>query len=191
MRKLTKPAPTPETVVEHIRDRLSKQIETSEKYRNRYETENDPEAVVEFIRGHHFALKELWVINAVMAWRQSGQFDLIRRAFLPHKGERPEGFEKASFDFFLTERVDTLIRQGIRTKTAAFEKVKPPNNVYLDPLRIRNIYYATKKKTPQIYIQVNAETLSFMAFPAKVQVDVDGKILTVFGKWEFTIPLKS
>jgi hypothetical protein len=191
MRKPTKPAPTTETVVEHIRGRLSKQIETSEKYRNRYEAENDPEAAVEFIRGNHFALKEPWVIGAVMAWRQAGQFDLIRRAFLPHQGERArEGFEKASFDFFLTERVDKLITQGM-TKTAAFEKVKPPNGLNLSPGTIKNIYHATKKKTPQIYIQVNADSLTIMAFPAITQVDVDGKILTVFGHWKFTIPLKS
>jgi hypothetical protein len=183
-----KPAPTPEAAI--IGGRLSKQTEISEKYRNRYETANDPEAAVEFIRGNHFALKEPWVVDAVENWRQSGQFDLIRRAFLPHKGERPERFEKAAFDFFLTERVDKLVGQGM-TKAAAFEKVTPPNDVQLDPLRIRNIYYETKKKTPQIHIQRTAETLTIMAFPAIMRVDVDGKILTFFGRWKITFPLKS
>ena len=124
-----------------------------------------------------------------MTWHQASAVDLIRRAFLPHKGERPEKLKKVVFDFFLTERIEKLITQGM-SASAAFQTVKPPSNINLDPLRIRNIYYATKKKKPHIYIQKTAETLTVTAFPAKWQFDLDGKTITGFGKWEFSIPLK-
>jgi hypothetical protein len=186
----TKPTKPEEAATVFIRDRLAEQIKTSEKYRDRYEKSNDPEAVIEFIRGFHFALKEAWVIQAVMLWHQAGAVDLIKRAFLPHKGERPEKLKKAVFDFLLTEKIDKLILQGM-TATAAFQTVKPPLDTHLDPLRIRNIYYATKKKTPQIYIKKTAETLTVMAFPAKWQILIEGGFFTGFGNWEFTIPLNN
>ena len=185
----TKPTTPEEAATVFIRDRLTEQIKTSEKYRDRYEKDNDPEAVIEFIRGFHFALKEAWVIQAVMLWHQAGAVDLIKRAFLPHKGERPEKLKKAIFDLRLTEAIDKLIEQG-KTASAAFQTVKPPFDIHLDPLRIRNIYYATKKKTPQIHITKTAETLTVTAFPAKWQIPIEDGFYTGFGKWEFSIPLK-
>ena len=193
MKKTTRTKPTGAMTEEawtlYIRDRIVEQIKTSKEYRDRYEKLNDPEVVIEFIRRNHFALKEGWVIKIVISWIQTGERDLLKRAFLPHKGESPKKYQKTAFNFFLTERVDRLVEQGM-TKTMAFQTVKPPTDIHLDPGRIRNIYYATKKKKPQIYIQRTAETLTITAFPAKIQFDVDGKTLTFFGNFEYSIPLK-
>ena len=148
-----RPKATPKKIF--IENHLKEQSKTSEGYRERFEKTRDPGVVVEFIRETPFALKEEWVVDVIISWLHMGKFELIKRAFLPHKGERSNEYVKEAINFFLCERIDRLVAQGM-TKTEAFETVDLHFGkvlVQLDPGTIRNRYYATKKE-PKMYIQL-------------------------------------
>lgn len=94
----------------------------------------------------------------------------------------------------ITQKIDDLVAQGMnKTKAVNYHCAQPNKiiqhwNIHTD--RIKKIYYATKKKKPEIYVREYADSFEMYAYPAKCVITENGKDYACFGLLGYRIPKK-
>ena len=159
--------------------------QVSLEYYQRFQEKENPEVIVEFVRFSLFALKEEWVVGAIIKLMLQGQHHSLKKIFSLKRGEKKSENQLAIRNILITEKVDRLVAQGV-SKTKAFEDIcsqkdglASPSNINED--QIKKIYYATKKKKPQIYVCSHGDFFEVMIYPAKIAFMYDGQSLSAFG----------
>jgi len=157
----------------------------SQQYNSRFKEKEDPEVIVEFVRFSLFALKEEWVVGAIIKLMLQGQHHSLKKIFSPKRGVKISENQRAIRNILITEKVDRLVAQGM-SKTKAFEDIDSQKdgltslwNINED--QIKKIYYTTKKKKPQIYVCSHGDFFEIMIYPAKIAVMHGGQSLSAFG----------
>jgi hypothetical protein len=157
------------------------------KYYERFQTNRNPEMLIEFVRSSYFALLEGWVVRVVMQWHIEGKHDLLRKVFLPQQGERAEKNVLIMRNLLITEKIDALLAKGM-DKTTAIECYCAENSsivryANIDVDHVRKIYYSTKRKKPEIYVREDSDSFEMYLYPAKCVITENGKDYVFFGLW--------
>lgn len=155
------------------------------EYYQRFQEKEDPEVIVEFVRFSLFALKEEWVVGAIIKLMLQGQHHSLKKIFSPKRGGRISENQQAIRNILITEKVDRLVAQGM-SKTKAFEDIYSQQDGLasswsINEDQIKKIYYATKKKKPLIYVCSHGDFFEVMIYPAKTAFTYDGQSFSAFG----------
>jgi hypothetical protein len=174
----------------YIEKTLKIQKAASEKARLAYEKTGDPEMVIEYIKKSKSgaALHEPWINAAIQRFIRNDRSDLLKKAFLPRRGENKEARHRELEDMMFFERIEKQRRAGKSLKEAWItESERTGGGISEEELRsIKNKYYRAKRIKTEITIQETADSFAMTAFPAKItQGD-----LVMFGEWKITFPKK-
>jgi hypothetical protein len=150
-----------------------------------FQQKKDLSIIIEFVRSTPYALKEKWIVEYITELMTRGQHRSLRKIFSPKKGQRWLKNEVAIRNLIIADKVDRFVRQGMN-KTQAFEYIYSKDNLIvskwnIDVGQIRKIYYATKRKQPQLYVSNLENVLEINVYPAKVEVISYGKTHSFFG----------
>lgn len=165
-----------------LRRRKKEWERKSLKYYKRFQKDRSPGVIIEFVKSSSFALLEGWVMRVIMQWRIEGKHGLLQKVFLPQQGERAENNMYIMRNAIISHSIDALVAQGMN-KTAAIECYCAQDNpivrywnVHVD--QIRRIYYATKKKRPDVYVYEDSNSFVMYVYPAKCVI---GENCILFG----------
>ena len=155
------------------------------QYYLRFQEKEDPEVIVELVRFSLLALKEDWVIEAIMKLMLQGHHHSLQKLFSQKRGGKLSENKHTIRNLLITEKIERLVAQGM-SKTQAFEHIfTSENNIVRDwnieKDQIRKIYYQTKKKAPQVYVHSHGDFLEVMIYPAHIVLMKEGHGLSAFG----------
>lgn len=173
-----------------IKKTLKTQRNASDKARLAYEKTGDPEIVIKFIKRSKAgsALQETWINTAIQGFIRNDRSDLLKKAFLPRRGENKETRRRELEGMMFFERIEKQRRAGKSLKEACItESERTGGGISEKELTaLTNKYQVAKKIKTEITIQETAESFVMTAFPAKIKLDD----LAVFGTWTITFPKK-
>jgi hypothetical protein len=157
----------------------------SMQYCRTFQETEDPEVLIEFVKSSLFSLKEGWVIEAVMKLVTHGEYGILRKMFTLKRGQKKEN-QIAIRNLILMDKIDRLVAQGMN-KTKVFEQIISPKNEIIrywnigSSNQIKKIYYATRKKKPQVYVQPHGDFIDIWIYPARISVQDNGRDHSLFG----------
>ena len=169
-----------------IKEKYNQWRQISGEYQHAFLSKHDPEVIIEFLKKHSFALKETWVVCQVTKWLLNDRNDLLKRGFLPRRGEQNERNRKKIEYLIIVNEINKLIKKGF-TKTQAFEEYANRSHTLRSIEGVRNIYYRTLRQKPEIYVSDNGNKISISVFPAKIEFDVNGYKQKLFGSWTIEV----
>lgn len=173
----------------YIEKTLKEQKAVSDKKRLEYEKTGNPEIVISYIKNSKSGavLQEAWINKAIQGFIRTDQTDILKKAFLPHRGENKESRKRDIKNMIFAERIDKRRRAGQSLKESLLNEIGNMNNGSMleDKLiSLKNQYSRAKKIKTEVTIQETAKFFTISAFPAKIIKDN----LTVFGEWTINFP---
>ena len=178
-----------------IESTLKRQTRASEKARLEYEATNDPQVVISFIKSSPAAagLNEPWVRKTIQEWIWNDQYDFLKHAFLPRRGESDKKNRQKLENMMFRQRIDNY-RQTGQTLNGAFICELQRNgggdltgdDLDKELIRLKNKYNRARRITTELSIQETADSIILTGFPAKVACN--GTF--IFGNFRLTFPKK-
>jgi hypothetical protein len=164
----------------YIEKTLRKQQAMSEKAQLSFEKTHDPQTVIEYVKRSPSgaAIKETWVLEAILGWIRNDQHDLLKSAFLPRRGERSKARGRSIEAMMFVESIDKYRRDGKSLNEALISKAEITGGSNLrdaalerELTTLKNKYYRAKRIKTEVTIQETPGAYIISAFPAFVEID--------------------
>ena len=140
--------PQPSRIIEDIlssKETLDRRFNRcSQCLHDEYLKTKDPKIIIEFVVLYPPALKVEWVIDEIVLWRQTENYDLLKQTTTRKKGISKDAAADLRNNLSMVQQVDA--RPVGTTKTEAFKNIAESFKPHRDPVTIKNTYYYEKNK---------------------------------------------